>query len=173
MKAIISKDIRVRYPKYFEVGDYSVIDDFCYISTQFRLGRFSHIASNCTIAGGKDSVFICEDFGGLASGVRVYCASDDFKRDIGTVLPPGFENIKFPIREDVILGRAVTIGANSVVMPGNLIPDGVMIGALSFVPRAFEFEDWSVYAGNPLKFICKRDKENVMRQIEEIRKRAK
>ena len=36
----------------FEIGDYSIVDDFCYISTRVRIGICSHVASGCSIAGG-------------------------------------------------------------------------------------------------------------------------
>jgi len=53
-------------------------------------------------------------------------------------------------------------------MPNNNIPVGVTIGALSFVPPSFEFQPWSVYAGIPIRFICKRNEGNVMEQVAKL-----
>ena len=60
------------------------------------------------------------------------------------------------------------VGSNSVIMPDNYIPEGVVIGALSFVPSQFKFEPWSVYAGTPVRRIKARDREGVLGQLEKL-----
>jgi acetyltransferase-like isoleucine patch superfamily enzyme len=70
------------------------------------------------------------------------------------------------ITADVIFGGMTAVGANSVIMPGNTIPDGTVIGALSFVPAYFQFDPWSVYAGIPVRKIDRRDRDAVLRQVE-------
>jgi acetyltransferase-like isoleucine patch superfamily enzyme len=169
---IISKNARIRYS--YRIGEYSIIDDFCYFSVQLRIGRFFHIAPSVTIAGGSDLTFTAGDYGALASGVRVFCGSDDFVNDLGNILPSDMSDIKTNVMKgNVTLGNAVTIGANTVIMPDNKIPNGVCIGAMSFVPSRFKFEPWTVYAGSPkLRVIKKRNKENVLREIREIEKRV-
>ena len=54
-------------------------------------------------------------------------------------------------------------------MPQNKIPEGTVVGALSFVPPAYVFEPWSVYAGTPIRLIGKRNREKILQQIEQIR----
>ena len=81
-KAIVSSNIRVRVPDAFEVGPCSVVDDYCYFSTRIRIGMGSHIAPNCTIAGGRDRQFSIGDLSSVSSGCRIYCASNDFVRDL-------------------------------------------------------------------------------------------
>jgi acetyltransferase-like isoleucine patch superfamily enzyme len=163
---IISKNIRLRHPDHFEVGEGSIVDDFCYFSTQVKVGRFSHIASGCSVAGGGDRLFTFGDFSSLSSGVKVWCGSDDFVRDIVTVIPPGFGPIKENfISGDVTFERLTAVGANSIVMPRNHVPEGAVIGALSFVPAEFEFEPWMVYAGVPIRPVKPRDRESVIRQL--------
>lgn len=171
MQSIISPNTRIRYG--YQIGIHSIIDDFCYISTQFVIGDFVHIASNCTIAGGNKVKFTHMGFGSLASGVKVFCGTDDFVNDLAVVLPKELCEIKDHIRYgNVLLSKYVTVGANSVIMPNNYIPEGTCIGALSFVPSNFDFEPWSIYAGYPkLKLIKKRNKENVLKQVEEINRR--
>jgi acetyltransferase-like isoleucine patch superfamily enzyme len=51
-------------------------------------------------------------------------------------------------------------------MLANHIPEGTVIGALSFVPVEFEFSPWTVYAGIPIKPVKSRDRESVMRQLD-------
>jgi acetyltransferase-like isoleucine patch superfamily enzyme len=166
---IISKQIRVRHPDDFEVGEGSIVDDFCYFSTRVKIGRFSHIASGCSVAGGRDRLFSFGDYGSLSSGVKIWCASDDFVNDMVTIIPPGIDNPKENfIIGDVSFARLTAVGSNSVVMPDNHIPEGVAIGALSFVPAKYPFEAWMVYAGTPIRPIKARNRDAVLRQLEKF-----
>lgn len=170
-KAIISPNIRLRYPKQFDIGDYSVIDDFCYISVDACIGKYFHIASNVTIAGGNRACFTAGNFGGISSGCRLFCSSDDFVNDIGNVLPKQCTNIKtHTLRGGIYLNDFVTIGANSVIMPKIEIPKGTVIGAMSFVPSNFKFESWSVYCmkNGKLTKIKDRNEKNVRAQAKRI-----
>ncbi|MCA1565444.1 MAG: hypothetical protein LC803_07375 [Acidobacteria bacterium] len=172
---IVSKNIRVRHPEHFNVGEHSIVDDFCYFSTRVQIGEFSHIASGCSVAGGVARLFQLGSYCSLSSGVKVWCTSDDFVNDIVAILPPWAEE-RGPIKEhlitgDVIMANFTAAGANSVIMPQNRIPEGTVIGSLSFVPSNFDFEPWSVYAGTPVRFIKRRNKEGVMRQFSTIQER--
>jgi acetyltransferase-like isoleucine patch superfamily enzyme len=169
MKPIISRNIRIRHPDFFVVNDDSVIDDFCYFSTKVNIGRCSHVASGCSIAGGVDRKFTLGDYSSLSAGVKVWCSSDDFVNDIVAILPDGIGLVKTNlITGDVSLGDYTAVGANSVIMPRNEIPTGTVIGALSFVPAGFEFKAWSVYAGNPIRFLQPRNRENVLEQVAKL-----
>ncbi len=171
MKPIISEKTRIRHPEFFEIGAYSIVDDFCYISTRVKIGLCSHIASGCSIAGGKSRLFTLGDFCSLSAGVRIWCTSDDFVNDVVTIIPPHVGEIKkHLISADVFMDNYTAIGSNSVVMPANHIPEGTVIGALSFVPANFNFRPWSVYAGNPIRYLKPRNKVEVMAQVEKLRK---
>ncbi len=173
MKPIISQNIRVRNNDNFTVGDDSVIDDYSYFSTKIKIGKYCHIASNCTIGGGKDYQFILGDFGSISAGVRIWCESSNFSEDLVVLHSKDIDLHDNPIKGDVIIGEMCGVGANSVIMPNNSIPDGVTIGSLSFVPENFKFEEWSVYAGIPIRFIKKRNRANVLKQAEIIRKKLR
>lgn len=163
---IISAQCRIRHPELFQVGEGSIVDDFCYFSTQVKIGRYSHIASGCSVAGGKDRLFTFGDFSSLSSGVKIWCTSDDFVEDIVTIIPPEFGEIKENlITGDVTFERLTAVGSNSVIMPHNHIPEGTVIGALSFVPMNYPFEAWMVYAGTPIRPIKPRNRESVLRQF--------
>jgi acetyltransferase-like isoleucine patch superfamily enzyme len=169
MKPIISPNSRIRHPEKFLIGDDSIVDDYCYFSTKVRIGRCTHIASGCSIAGGIDMQFQIGDFCSLSSGVKIWCTSDDFVNDLVTLIPPGVKEVKTNlIRGDVAIGNYTAIGSNSVVMPKNDVPEGTVVGALSFVPVAFKFEPWSVYAGIPIRFICPRNRDSVMGQVRKL-----
>ena len=166
MKAIVSPNSRIRHPEHFVIGEDSIVDDYCYFSTKVRIGRCTHIASGCTIAGGPDMQFQIGRFCSLSSGVKVWCTSDDFVNDVVTIVPPDIEPVKTHlIRGDVVFEDYTAVGSNSVVMPKNRVPEGTVIGALSFVPVAFEFRPWSVYAGVPVRFLGPRNRESVMQQV--------
>jgi acetyltransferase-like isoleucine patch superfamily enzyme len=171
MKPIISQHIRIRHPDFFDVSDDSVVDDFCYFSTKVKVGRCSHIAAGCSVAGGVAQTFILGDYSSLSAGVRIWCSSDDFVNDIITILPDGIGPVKTNlIVGDVTLSDYTAIGSNSVVMPRNRIPTGTVIGALSFVPAEFQFQPWSVYAGSPVRFLRPRNRENVLEQVRRLDK---
>lgn len=164
---IISKNVRIRVPESFDVGNDSVIDDWCYFSTRIRIGECCHIAPNCTIAGGREFLFSLGDLSGIAAGTRIYCSANDFSRDLIGLIPP--EAGAGVIAGDVTLGCYTGVGANSVIMPDQDVPEGVAIGAQSFVPPAFRFEPWTVYWGAPIRPIGKRDRDRVLAQVDQIR----
>lgn len=164
MRPIISKSIRVRYPKYFVIGNNSVVDDFCYFSTKVKVGRYCHIANGCSIAGGLQSQFVLGSFSSLSAGVRVWTASNDFVNDL-VILSPQIDIGDCPVQGDVIIKGCSGIGANTVIMPNNYIPTGVVIGASSFVPVGYEFEPWAVYAGVPIKKVGMRNRKRVLQQV--------
>lgn len=168
MKSIISKNIRIRCPEYFEVGEHSIVDDFCYFSTKVKIGKFSHIASGCSVAGGKDRQFVLGDYCSLSSGVKIWCASNDFVNDLVVKMVKDIDIGDKVITGDVTIGNMSGVGSNSVVMPNNNIPEGTVIGALSFVPPNFKFEPWSVYAGIPIRFVKRRNRKNVLSQCERL-----
>lgn len=169
MKSIISSNCRIRHPEFFQVGDDSIVDDYCYFSTRVVVGRCSHIASGCSVGGGSERCFRLGNFSSLSSGVKVWCTSDDFVNDLVVIPPQGLLDLKSNlITGDVEIGDYTAVGSNAVIMPCNFIPQGTVIGALSFVPPEFKFEEWSVYAGNPLRLIRLRNRESVLKQVEKL-----
>ena len=122
------------------------------------------------MAGGVERQFVLGDFCSLSSGVKVWCTSDDFTNDLVTIVPDGIGSIKQRlITGDVIFGNYTAAGSNAVVMPDNHIPEGTVIGALSFVPARFAFEPWTVYAGTPIRRIGPRNRSAVIAQGDRLR----
>ncbi len=129
------------------------------------------------MAGGVERQFAIGDFCSLSSGVKIWCTSDDFTQDLVTIIPPGVQEVKdHLIAGDVELGNYTAVGSNSVVMPANTLPEGTVVGALSFVPARFQFEPWSVYAGVPIRYLRPRNRDNVLKQVssleQQLRSRA-
>lgn len=166
--SIVSKNIRLRYPAHFEVGEKTVIDDFSYFSTKIKVGKYCHIASSCSIAGGKDYECVIDDYTSVSSGVKIWCRSNDYVNDLVVLNPDNKVLGEKQIEGDVKIGKMCGIGANCVIMPNNTIPEGTVIGALSYVPSNFKFKKWSVYAGVPIRLIKKRNKSNILMQLKKI-----
>lgn len=170
MKPIISKNIRIRHKEFFEIGDNSVVDDYSYFSTKIKIGNHCHIASGCSIAGGKDFQFTIGDYSSISSGVKIWCRTNDYVNDL-VILNPENKNIgDNKIEGNISIGIMCGIGANSVILPYNNIPEGTIIGALSLVPSNYKFKKWAVYAGIPIKYIKKRNKNNVLKQLQKLNK---
>lgn len=167
--AIVSANCRIRYPEHFVVGDHSIVDDYCYFSTKVRIGVRSHVAASCTIAGGQAHTFSLGDFSSLASGVRIYCSSNDYVNGLVMIAPDELPQPLAEIAGDVAIGHYTGIGANTVIMPDNDVPEGTVVGALSFVPPRFRFEPWSVYAGTPVRRVKARNRASVLAEVERVR----
>lgn len=137
-----------------EIGDCSRIDDFCVISGKVHIGRNVHITAHCMVAGGIKGVMF-DDFSALAYGVKVFSQSDDYS---GLYMTNPTVSSKFTrvAKRKVLIGRHVIIGANSVILPGAIISEGVSIGACSLVQG--RLKAWSIYHGSPVVLIRERSK---------------
>lgn len=138
-----------------EIGDESRIDDFCIVSGNVRIGRFTHITPMCLVAGGIPGIEF-QDFCTLAYGVKIFSQSDDYSGETLTnsLIPRKFKNEKF---ERVSVARHVIIGTNAVVFPGVSIAEGCSIGAMALVARSTD--PWGVYVGAPAKRVKDRKKD--------------
>lgn len=161
---IITKTIRIRHPELCIIGDYSILDDFSYVSTKLVVGRFSHIASHVTIAGGKNFTCKMGDFSGIGSGTRVYCDTSDFEEEVTSIIPKKFRTTK-KTGGDVVLENFTGIGGNCILLPNVRIPEGTVIGSLSLVSTKIKLKPWTLYAGIPVKPIKKRNKEKILNQV--------
>ena len=157
----IADTVIFKHKDTMKVGDYCNILDYTMISPTLDLGDFCLIDRFVLVAGSKYH-FTMEDFSGIGGGAKIWLQSNDYVHSLIST--------KAQITGDVVLQKYSGIGSNSVVMPNNIILEGSIIGANSFVPPNFEFEPWSVYAGNPIRKVKKRDQASVMREVEEFLK---
>lgn len=162
---VLGEYVVLKKPDSLEAGDNVRIADFCRISSACQIASNCEIAPGTYIAGGGDKYrFKMGEYSSLASGVRVWLSSNDYVNELVAHNVPHVKEIE----GDVILEKYTGVGTNSVIMPDNHIPEGVTIGALSFVPSRFKFEPWTVYAGRPIRMIKKRNKENILKTIAKI-----
>ena len=89
-----------------------------------------------------------KDYSGISSRVSVYSSSDNYDGEYMTnpCLPNTVTNT---LHKDVMIGKHVVIGSNSVVLPGVILTDGCAIGAMSLVNKSVHNQD--VMAGIPIK----------------------
>ena len=164
-KSIVSKNTRIRYLEHFNIGDNSIIDDFCYISTRLTIGNYCHIAANCTIGGGVEFECIFNNFSFLGPGARVYTKMEDYTNClIGPFFTSETRN-NYLLKGNIVFDLYSGSGANCLISPNNYFPEGVIIGTNSFVPSNYKFKEWGVYAGIPIKFIKYRNKELILKQV--------
>ena len=143
----------------FLLGDFSQIDDFCFlnIGKSLSIGKFVHLSSFVSIIGGGKCEIL--DFAGLSAGCRVVTGSDDFSGGFLTnpTVPSKYKNTKEGI---IRIGKHALLGTNVVILPDVEIGAGTIIGAGAIVNK--DLESWSIYAGfNPRK-IGERDRDSVI-----------
>lgn len=99
-----------------------------YSGNGVRIGHNVLIAANCT----------------LASSNHEYRAKD--KKII--------EQRFMPSKGGIVIEDDVWIGANTVILDGTIIRQGVVVGAHSLVKG--ELDEYCIYAGNPLRLVGRR-----------------
>ena len=109
------------------------------------IGNHCLINHNNVLQAGKTVAWIrIGDHVHTGPGVMMFAYNHMFESGTPSILQ-GYEE------HDIIIGNDVWIGANSVILAGSVIEDGVVIGASSLVRG--RLEENTVYAGNPLKKI--------------------
>lgn len=155
----ICEPVAIKRPGEISLGNHVRICEFVRITSPCELGDYTELHTQVSIAGGFGRrKFVLGPYSSIAAGAKIWLSSDDYKNGLVTHAVPGVAELE----GDVIFGKYTGCGCNSVVMPDNRIPDGTVIGALSFVPMGFKFEEWSVYAGCPIRKIGERNKESVL-----------
>ena len=160
----IDENVFIKHKDTFVAGDYCNVLSNTMISPHTTLGNHCLIDRFVLIAG-SNYKFTMEDFSGLGGGVRIWLQSNDYTNSLIST--------KAQVTGDVTMKKYSGIGCNSVIMPNNIIPEGTVVGANSFVPPNFPFEEWSVYVGNPIRKIKDRNKESVMAEVAEFLKEYK
>jgi len=155
-RVFISRRAVIAHPQSLHLGDSIRIDAFCsFIGRgEVRIGKNVHIGTAVTISA-TASVRI-GDYSGLASGVRLFTSDDDYSGAslTGPTVPQ--EHASLDIAPIEIRMHCV-VGANSVILPGAVLEDGVVIGALSLAKG--RYPAWGIYGGVPSKLLKARSQE--------------
>jgi len=146
-----SKDIFIHKDAEFKIqptlGNHIAIDKGVYCTVNANIGSYTHISPYVTIIGGSKSSLICEGVNNIMAGARLICGSDRFDDSglFGTLIPEKLKGRQ--VIKPIIMRRFSNIGTNSIILPGSILEEGVLIAAGSlFYGKS---EPWTVYKGNP------------------------
>lgn len=148
--------------KNIRIGNNVRIDDFCVLSAGIggiTIANYVHIAVFSSLIGaGHISL---ADFCNISSRVSIYSSNDDYSGTAMTnpTVPEAFTNV---YHADVTLDCHVIIGSGAVILPGVVLEEGVVIGALSLVKK--DCLSFGIYAGVPVKKIGER-KRNLLNYL--------
>lgn len=146
--AVIGRAVRIRKPECCIIGDYTIIDDFTYISCALEVGHYCHIAPNVTISGGAGKLTM-GGFAGISAGCSVHVASSDYLKGSFELpcIPPDYHF--GGVCEDIVFEDHVLLGSNTVVLPGVHLPEGFAT-ATHAVIRKRPYQPWTLYVDKNL-----------------------
>jgi acetyltransferase-like isoleucine patch superfamily enzyme len=158
---LIDKNVLIPNPERITIGNNVRIDTNCILSaaknSEIILKNNIHIAPLCILYSASKYKIILENHSGLAAGCKLYGRTENYD---GRFLmnPTHFENDLDIIRDNIILKKYATLGCDTILFPGSIIPEGTVIGSKSLYTGKKPLKDWAVYAGAPIKLIKYRNK---------------
>jgi dTDP-4-amino-4,6-dideoxy-D-glucose acyltransferase len=146
------------------IGNNVRIDDFCVLSAGsggIEIGDYVHIALYSSLQG--EGRIVLSDFVGISSRVSVYSSNDDYSGEFmsNPTLPAKYTRVR---HGEVILHKHVLIGSGAVLLPGIIVGEGAVIGALSLVNN--NCEEFFIYKGNPAQKLLRRSKRLLELEME-------
>ncbi len=161
----ISKICTIIGCENISIGSNTRIDDYSVITSEsglINIGSYVHIASHSVIAG-SGAVRI-DDYSGISQGVKIYSTTDDYIEGYlsNPMVPDVYRSV---VKKRVSLGRFVTVGAGSIILPGVNITEGCSIGAQSLVNK--NTKEWGLYHGIPARRVADRSKDIVKKFLNE------
>jgi dTDP-4-amino-4,6-dideoxy-D-glucose acyltransferase len=154
---MISEKASIYNPKKISIGSNVRIDDFCILSAGEKgiyIGDYVHIACFASLIG-QEKISI-GNYCGISARTSIYSSSDDYSGEFlfGPTVEDSLKKVK---SEPVEILDYSILGANSMVMPGVKINEGVAVGAYSFVNKTLD--EWSIYVGAPARKIKNRKRD--------------
>jgi len=159
----VRAQVSIRRPQLVTLGSHVAIDEFFVATTALDIGNHVHISTHVSVIGGAKGLLKMGNFTNIATKGTVICISDEFKGH-GFIAAPGIpeEYLDRSIVGSVTFEDFANLGANVTILPGVTLPQGTVIGACSLVRKSDALEPWTIYAGNPLRKISKRPRENIL-----------
>jgi|APIni6443716594_1056825.scaffolds.fasta_scaffold516620_1 dTDP-4-amino-4,6-dideoxy-D-glucose acyltransferase len=154
---LVSRKASIYGASEIELGNNIRIDDFCVLSggSGLKTGDYVHISSFSALFAG--SGIILDDFVTVSARVTLFSESDDYSGasltnpTVPLEFKPGYK------RGRILIRRHCIVGANSTILPGVTLNEGVAVGAHSLVVE--DCSEWSIYAGVPARRIKDRSRE--------------
>jgi acetyltransferase-like isoleucine patch superfamily enzyme len=149
-------------PERVAIGCSCILNDFVFINGYLTTGDFVHIASYASLEGEVR----LGDFVGISAGVRIYGRNEQYRGGCLTnpTVPQQFRKVDVA---PVTIGNHCLIGANSIVLPGSVINDGAVVGALSLVKETIP--SWEIWGGCPARKIGVRDFKTILQMEQAVR----
>jgi len=158
---LIDKNVIIPFPQNIEIGNDVRIDTMCILSSGNKgniiIKNNVHIAPLNLIYCANDYKIVFENHSGLSANCKLYGKSGNYDGNY-LLNPTHREEDTEIISGDIILNKFTSIGTDSILLPGSIIPIGTVLGAKSLYTAKYSLDEWSVYAGIPIKFIKKRSK---------------
>lgn len=147
-------------------GQEVVLDDFVFVNARrgrVSFGNFVHLGVGSSISSGDGVEVVFEDFTTISHGCRVFAVSDDYVEwGFGNpTIPEKYRNLE---KGSVRIGMFSVVGANTTILPGVTIEEGVAIGANCVVSK--DLEPWGVYIGN--RRVKDRNKKGILKNFKEF-----
>lgn len=134
----------------FSLGENSVIDSF--VKVKFTggigdiiIGDYCYINSGCVFYSGNGIKL--EDKVSIAANCVFAPVNHAYADHNLQIREQGF----LPSKGGIIIEEDVWIGSGCVILDGSIIRKGTIVGAMSLVRG--ELKPYSLYAGNPIKYI--------------------
>lgn len=152
---LISRNATIYGAGNITIGNNVRIDDFCILSGKVEIGNYVHIAAYSAMYGSAAGIQI-EDFANISSRVCVYAVSDDFSGRTMTnpMIPDQYKDV---LQKATLIGRHAIIGTGCTVLPGSVLGEGAVMGAMTLVKG--EVAPWSIVVGIPAKKIKDRQRD--------------
>lgn len=157
---ILGEGIKIRFPENLSISDFVFIDDHVEIEAMLgfvKIGSRVHIGKYSKITATNSSVII-EDFVGISDFVRIYAHTETIEEEKKMSGPMIDENEKGMMSAPIIIKKNAFISSGSVILPGVVIEEGAVITPNSFIKAYSIIKSWSIYGGNPARFIGTRKK---------------
>lgn len=163
---LVDSRTQIYGPENISLGSNVRVDAFSTISSQgglIEIGDHVHLATGVLIYG-LGGVSLASG-AGLAAGVKILSATDDFIRGNLTnpTMPDEFRAVK---SAPVVLLEHAIVGVNSVVLPGSTIGFGAAVGALTLVNG--HVQDHEIVSGNPMRVIGRRNSKRLLERHAEF-----
>lgn len=156
---LIDANVIIPFPCNVEIGNDVRIDTMCILSTGTKgkiiIKNNVHISPFNLLYCADNHKIVFENHSSSSAGCKLYGKSNYY--DGSFLINPTHSPEDAPvIAGDIILNKFTALGAESILFPGSIIPLGTVLGAKSMYLGKHSLDEWSVYAGAPIRFIKKR-----------------
>lgn len=153
---LIDRNVIIPNPERITIGNNVRIDTNCILSasknSEIILKNNIHIAPFCLLYSASEYKILFENHSGLAAGCKLYGRTENYGGEF-LMNPTHSENDVDIIRNNIILKKYATLGCDTILFPGSVIPEGTVIGSKSLYTGKNKLEKWAIYAGSPIKLI--------------------